>query len=664
LPRDVLRACCAVRERWRFLPVEKLPTFSHRTPCRSWCAKRGLGASLASALFPQVSAPSQVASEVQPSGREPRKVHLADISDSPDCLVQPLPDDVLARGRWSLVVKGAWQFPASMHCKEGRVALLSLQRCARDRRLHGTRIVTIGDNLAEICACEKGRSADPLLRGLLQRALAYTLGPEIQWFRRYAESARNPSDFDSRWALRCKAKCGERRTGPAAKEGGTLTARLPRSRFRPALALLSGRPPASSRMGKFGPRDAAAGSARFGKDGHLRTHSPSRALGLGLSRPGSLQGKAGPRATQSSAGACSPPGLLHWYRSKNGEWRGLPAPFSVASSRGLGRCGVRRACEPCPAAVKTDDRRGGVPVRGPTPGDFRRLRKNKETFWSRAPPPKPAAPPPERGGRPKYFLELFSGCGYLTAACHDAGLRCATPFDIKTSRLYDLTRPSTQRLVLRWIRCGFVWCVHLGTPCSGFSVAQHGENNASTRLSHACAVFSLRVIRLCRKLHVHWSLENPASSKLWKLPGFVNILSKPDSALVRFHMCRYGAPWLKPTCIATSLPLDCLERRCHGCHWHMVLQGLIHLRTGEKCWLTSVAGCYPPALCRAWSKAISRVCPAAGWRHGAPLRCEKWDAQLQQCPGCALLPGGVQPRLPRSFQLPFELDCQRQWTNF
>ena len=230
-------------------------------------------------------------------------------------MVSRLPDEVLDRKHWSLVVKGAWRFPDSMHCKEGRVAVLSLQRCARDFRLHGSRVLTIGDNLAKICASEKGRSDDPALRRLLQKALAYTIGPELQWYRRYCESARNPSDFDSRWALRCKTITGERRSGPAVREGGLLFERLPHSRPKNGYALLAGRRSSGSAHGRFGPRTSEAGSARFSKDGHLREQrfqpAPFSRERCGHGR----QGKCGARAAAPHVPAVVdepqlPPGLV------------------------------------------------------------------------------------------------------------------------------------------------------------------------------------------------------------------------------------------------------------------------------------------------------------------------------------------------------------------
>ena len=167
-----------MRERWRFLPVEKLPTFEHRTPTRSWSAQRGVGATLAAEVFDLAKPPAHRLD--LRTGREGRSFDMVEVKAADGVpLVDPLPDSLLQRSSWALVVKGAWKFPDSIHCKENRVALLSLRRCARSLHFHGKRVLTIGDNMSEIMACEKGRSEDPHLCNLLQRAMAYTLVQKV-----------------------------------------------------------------------------------------------------------------------------------------------------------------------------------------------------------------------------------------------------------------------------------------------------------------------------------------------------------------------------------------------------------------------------------------------------------------------------------------------------
>ena len=88
-------------------------------------------------------------------------------------LVPPLADGLLDPSRWKLVVAGAWKYSGLIHNKGARVAVMSLRHCTRSVSYHGTWVLTLGDNLSELCASEKGRASDRALRVLLRHALAY-----------------------------------------------------------------------------------------------------------------------------------------------------------------------------------------------------------------------------------------------------------------------------------------------------------------------------------------------------------------------------------------------------------------------------------------------------------------------------------------------------------
>ena len=199
-PGEFLEAT-AVKERWRFTTVEKLPGPGRRTATRGWSADLGRASGpLADWLGRDFSSPPRglLPGRPVPESREFEEV------ESPG-LVPPLADELLDPNRWKLVVAGAWKYSGPIHNKEARVAVMSLRHCTRSVSYHGTRVLTLGDNLSELCASEKGRASDRALRVLLQHALAYTLGPEVRWKRRYVESARNPSDHDSREIYRLRA---------------------------------------------------------------------------------------------------------------------------------------------------------------------------------------------------------------------------------------------------------------------------------------------------------------------------------------------------------------------------------------------------------------------------------------------------------------------------
>eukprot|EP00959_Pyramimonas_sp_CCMP1952_P429159 8988091-Pyramimonas_sp.AAC.1 len=81
---------------------------------------------------------------------------------------------------------------------------------------------------------------------------------------------------------------------------------------------------------------------------------------------------------------------------------------------------------------------------------------------------KPIAP----ARRELAILELFAGCARFSGACQQKGLRIAPPFDIGTSRDYDITDPRVLRKILNWIKSGKIWLLWLGTPCTNWTSAR------------------------------------------------------------------------------------------------------------------------------------------------------------------------------------------------
>ena len=105
--------------------------------------------------------------------------------------------------------------------------------------------------------------------------------------------------------------------------------------------------------------------------------------------------------------------------------------------------------------------------------------------------PSPVAPPrsssapvrsPTRGARSpaarnaKIVLELFAGKSELTTALRRQGF-VVLAFEILNGAEFDLTRRSTQQAVLSWIRAGMIEFVHLGVPCTVWSIARRGIKN-------------------------------------------------------------------------------------------------------------------------------------------------------------------------------------------
>ena len=61
--------------------------------------------------------------------------------------------------RWHRVIEGAWSSHSDIMSQEAKISLLGFVHSSRCAKLHHTKILSIGDNLSEICAVEKGLNA-------------------------------------------------------------------------------------------------------------------------------------------------------------------------------------------------------------------------------------------------------------------------------------------------------------------------------------------------------------------------------------------------------------------------------------------------------------------------------------------------------------------------
>ena len=151
----------------------------------------------------------------------------------------------------------------------------------------------------------------------------------------------------------------------------------------------------------------------------------------------------------------------------------------------------------------------------------------------------------------KFMLEVFAGEGSLTAACAEVGLRVACPVDILPGPEFDISDPAVQNLLVKWVRKGRFWLVHLAPPCTGWSVSRRGKQLAS---SLSTATFTIRMVRAARLSGTHITLENPRSSRLFTWPPLAKQFRLSQLRVVNMCYCSYGAPFKKPTVFLSSLP--------------------------------------------------------------------------------------------------------------
>ena len=93
-----------------------------------------------------------------------------------------------------------------------------LRHAGGDARYHNTVVMSLGDNISEVCAFDRGRTTDVELLCLVRRSCAWQVSCNIRWVRRYIETWRNPSDAASRLASAGALRPGQVARGAALGE--------------------------------------------------------------------------------------------------------------------------------------------------------------------------------------------------------------------------------------------------------------------------------------------------------------------------------------------------------------------------------------------------------------------------------------------------------------
>ena len=228
---------------------------------------------------------------------------------------------------------------------------------------------------------------------------------------------------------------------------------------------------------------------------------------------------------------------------------------------------------------------------------------------------------------------MFSGSGRLSLALVNADIR-AVVFDVMEGPEGDLLMPAVRRRLFRLIRherCLGIW---FGFPCGTFSRARRGkagmpgalrgeEGRALYGLPNLSEKDALKV-KIANELLQHmrafclyayrrrvpFYIENPLTSRLWKMPEVHELLKLPQVLTLVFDDCQYGEAWRKSTKLLVSRHSDLrvIERRCKfGRNFicsatgkrHQVLSG----SDGKVFW-TARAQAYPRSLCRAIAGAV------------------------------------------------------------
>ena len=167
---------------------------------------------------------------------------------------------------------------------------------------------------------------------------------------------------------------------------------------------------------------------------------------------------------------------------------------------------------------------------------------------------------------------------------------------------------------------------------------------------------TIRLLNACVASGAYWSIENPLLSGLWAHSPLLKFLAGTPHEIADLDMCSFGAFYKKPTRIIGSLPgLSSLGQRCSGGHTHERLAGTIRVEeagTSRQVFVTSLAGRYPPPLCRQWARIAKRVLPTTGSARNGFADMAPWEAAL-----CAARNAGVGSH----FVPTCPAGCPREW---
>ena len=202
--------------------------------------------------------------------------------------------------------------------------------------------------------------------------------------------------------------------------------------------------------------------------------------------------------------------------------------------------------------------------------------------------------PPNRCG----FLDLFSGEKGVAKKLQQYSNTWTLTFDIEHSPKGDLNSKVLQDKLERLLRLG-VFCGWAAPVCSSFSTAitppvrtllePWGVSTASAgmkeklRTGNRSAMWLLSLMQISLQLGVHFWLENPDLSWIFRLPPWKKFTDGRHKNLGfwRLDYCRYGTPWRKRTRILTTSCLKGFRTLCLGCKAHLKLRGRSPLHRNE-----------------------------------------------------------------------------------
>ena len=198
------------------------------------------------------------------------------------------------------------------------------------------------------------------------------------------------------------------------------------------------------------------------------------------------------------------------------------------------------------------------------------------------------------GQDPKYkgqhdLCELFGGEAGTTRVCIRRGLKTGPSFDINIG--IDLTNDTEVAHLWKYILRHRPKVIVAGPPCTSFGpwsrINRYKAYDTWRRNRLIGEKLALLTAKLCMyqlTQGLHFLVENPEQSEIWKLPLFVLLLADPRVVTATLDQCQVGlvdpagSPTKKPTLFIASNEalVKRLRMRCKGEHHHALLAGSIN----------------------------------------------------------------------------------------
>ena len=222
------------------------------------------------------------------------------------------------------------------------------------------------------------------------------------------------------------------------------------------------------------------------------------------------------------------------------------------------------------------------------------------------------------------YLELFSGSGHLSAALARAGCYVLL-WDIQLGEAYDVRVRKNRSMLLGWVSVGWILGLHAGLPCTTLSRARdrpggppplrsdaqpwgldglRPHDMQKVQDSNLMTRFITHLLRECKFYGVAWTLENPATSRLWILQPIKSLLRMRGVQTVQCDFCMFSGCFRKRTTFAFwKIDLAVLATFvCRGAprgicaRTKLPHQQLAGLASNGQFW-TKVAEPYPRKMC-------------------------------------------------------------------